>query len=778
MVEGFIIYPTYRIENEKAYVYLIGRLKDGRSFYTRNYYRPYFYIERHSLNRAKEIEPNLEYENDGKKNLEEKPLVKVILDIPTHLPEIRKKFEDNNIECYEADIRFAYRYMIDKGLLGSIKIKGKESNPNEVRADVCFEEPVLENASYQPKKEELRILALDIETSMNGDLLYCISLKSNDKKLNKVLIVSDQKLEKADSYKDEKSLLEGFKEELQEYDPDIITGWNVIDFDFKCLKEKIEKLNLNFNLGRFKEPCSLKITDSFITDSKADFKGRLVLDGIHILKSNFVKLEDYKLDTAAKEYTSEEKLIGGVNKGQDIERAYKENQQKLVDYNLLDSELCLEILDKSGTMDLTIHRSILTGMPLDRVRASIASFDSLYLRELNKKGYIAPSVSYKERGERTTGGYVMDSKPGIYDYIGVFDFKSLYPSIMRTFNIDPLSFRADCKPREKEELIEAPNGVCFSKEEGILPSILGGLAREREKATKKGDKITRGAIKILMNSMYGVLASPNCRFYSFEMANAITSFGHKMIKDTAKLAEKKGYQAIYGDTDSVFIELKTNSLERANNKGKEFEEEVNDYYKNILSKEYGLKSYLVLELEKIFKKFFMPHVRGREKGAKKRYAGLIEENGKEKIDFTGLEFVRRDWTELSKKFQLELLDKLFKEKGVKNYIKNFVKKLEKGEYDDLLVYRKAIRKDLKEYTKTTPPHVKAARKLDEVTDNVISYVITENGPEPVEKQENAIDYSHYIEKQIKPIADSVLYFYNIDFDEIFQESKQTSLGSF
>ncbi len=430
-------------------------------------------------------------------------------------------------------------------------------------------------------------------------------------------------------------------------------------------------------------------------------------------------------------------------------------------------------------MQLTILRSILTGMTLDRVRASIASLDSLYLRALNKKGFVAPSAKFVERNERTTGGYVMNPKPGIYDYVIVCDFKSLYPSIMRTFNIDPLMHVTN--KRQTSNTIKAPNGAIFSKEKGILPQILEELWNEREQARQRKDEVSRWAIKILMNSMYGVIASPNCRFYSFEVANAITSFGHMMIKETSRLVKEKGYDVIYGDTDSIFIDLRENDVESAINIGNKIQQEINDYYKDWIKKTYGVESRLELEFEKVYKKFLMPKIRGSEEGAKKRYAGLlikITKDGKheEKIDFTGLEFVRRDWTELSKKFQLELLDLIFHNKEIYKYIKDFVKNLKHGEYDDLLIYRKALRKDVGDYTKTTPPHVKAARQLDKITSNIIDYVITVEGPEPIQKIKHSIDYDHYIEKQIKPIADSVLYFLGQKFEDIIQGNEQKSLG--
>jgi len=781
-IEGFILYPTYRVEGNNSFIYLYGRLKDGRSFCTKNKFNPFFYIKTKDRSETKKvdlrsIEPK--FEETNLKNFEGELVTKIITKTPREIPELRKSFEEKGIECYEADIRFSYRFLIENNLKGALRIKGKLSKKSNEKVDCFFEEPVFEPSEWRPKPEDFRILSLDIETSQDAKKLYCISLYSNDKKLNKVLLVSEKRIKHADSFKDEKSLLEAFKEELLNYDPDIITGWNLIDFDLKIIEQKMKDSGIEFDLGRTNEKCNLKIFESFMTDSKADFPGRMVLDGIHILKTSFIKLDDYKLGTAAKEFTKEKKLIEDENKGEDIDNAFKKDQQKLVDYNLLDSKLALDIIVNSGGMQLTILRSLLTGMTLDKVRASIASLDSLYLRELKKRGIVAPSAKFVERTERTTGGYVMNSKPGIYDYVIVCDFKSLYPSIMRTFNIDPLMHKKKCTPEQNKDkhLIIAPNGACFSKEQGILPDILQRLWKERDAARKNKDEVSRWAIKILMNSMYGVIASPNCRFYSFEVANAITSFGHMMIKETAKLLKQKGYEIIYGDTDSIFIDLKEDSVEKARKIGKAIETEINNHYAAWIKETYGVESKLELEFEKTYKKFLMPKVRGSEEGAKKRYAGLlVKDDDTEVMDFTGLEFVRRDWTEVSKKFQLELLDLIFHDKEILAYVKTFVQNLKSGKYDNLLIYRKALRKDVDDYTKTTPPHVKAARQLDKITSNIIDYVITVEGPEPIQKLTHSIDYDHYIDKQIKPIADSVLYFFGQKFEDVIKGSEQKNLG--
>ena len=772
-MKGFVVYSTYRVVEDKVYVYLFGRLENGESFLTINNFRPYFYIRKKDFKKIKKIKTDLKYdlEDTKQKNFYEEPVTKITLNMPRDVPVLRDMFHKDDIPTYEADVRFVYRFMMDKGIKGSLDIEGEYKKGNYVNR--IYEEPALKPAEHKP---ELRVLSIDIESSSDIKELYSISLYSKD--FAKVLIVSKKKnLKNAESFANEKEVLERFKEIINNYDPDIITGWHVIDFDLKVLKEKFEEHKIEFVLGRTEWPGKIRIQESFFKSSTADISGRMVLDAIHLLKTSFIGLSDYKLDTAAKEILGEKKLISGVDKGKEIERQFREEPQKLVDYNLKDSELVIKILEKKGIIDLTVQRSLLTGMQLDRVRGSIASLDNLYLRETKKLGYVCKTSDYKQREARIKGGFVKDSIPGIYDYINVLDFKSLYPSIMRTYNIDPLSFIPKELHKKHKEYIEAPNGARFKKKYGILPNLLQKLWAQRDEAKKVDNQEQSYAIKITMNSMFGVLANPMCRFYSLEMANAITHWAQFTIKKTAEIVEKKGYRVIYGDTDSIFVETKSKNIEDAKANGEEIQEFVNKYWKKY-TKKLNVDNFLELQFEKTYIRFMMPKIRGSETGAKKRYAGLLIKDGKEKIDFTGLEFVRRDWTDLSKKFQLELMDKIFHKQEVVEYIKKFVETLKKGKYDNLLVYKKSIRKPLDKYVKTTPPHVKAARKLDKLTSNIISYVMTTEGPEPIQKIEHKLDYDHYVEKQIKPIADSVLVFYDKNFDDLLLDSKQTSLFGF
>jgi DNA polymerase-2 len=254
------------------------------------------------------------------------------------------------------------------------------------------------------------------------------------------------------------------------------------------------------------------------------------------------------------------------------------------------------------------------------------------------------------------------------------------------------------------------------------------------------------------------------------LPTAITGTGHKLLLGSKEFLATKDYEVIYGDTDSLFIKLKEGEGENAESNGNRIANDLNKYWSEKISNEYGLKSFLEIEFEKYYRKFILTPARGSEAGAKKRYAGLLVENGKEKLEFVGMEFVRSDWTRLAKEFQVELYSRIFNNEEVESWLREIVKKVKAGEFDDKLVYRKRLRKDVDEYTKNIPQHVKAARMLPETTGTVY-YVITKRGPIPVELKHTDIDYEHYIEKQIKPIADSVLILLGESFDSIVQSDQ-------
>lgn len=760
-MKGYIVYSTYRIIDEEPVVYLFGRLENNESFLAKVPFKPYFYIKQSDAEKAKKI-VDLKQEKTNLTNFSKEPVVKVIANKPPEVPSIRKSYEQEDIATYEADIRFVQRFYMDYDILGAVDIEGDYTKSEKV--DRVYEDPSL--SPLQIYDFPIKLLSIDIETDIEGKNIYSIALYSDD--VEEVHLITDQKLDKCCGYNNEKELLQGFAKRLDEIDPDLITGWNVVDFDLAVLKRRFQAHNITFALGRTGEKCKLTISKEFMRESRADFNGRIIFDGISLVQQSYMDFEDFKLDTVANGVLGENKVELEDGFWDNFTDIIKSDPGRVAKYNLKDAKLVYDILKEKKLVELAVKRSLITGMQLDKIKASIASLDSLYIRRAHKEGYVCPNSEFSEREERVKGAFVMNPKPGIYENVVVLDFKSLYPSIMRTFNIDPITFHQGGE-------IKAPNGVTFANNNAILPQIIKTLGKERDQAKKEKDEIKSFAIKVIMNSFYGVLANPTCRFYSLDMANAITGFARKTIKDSIEIIEGKGYEVLYGDTDSVFVDIKTDSAKEAEKTGKEISQEINKHFAQKVKNNYNRESMLELEFEKRFKTIIFPRLRGSTGGAKKRYAGLMVKDGKEEINVTGLELVRRDWTELSKKVQMELLERVFHKKEVEPYIKQVVKDVKDGKYDDLLMYRKSISKDLSEYTKTTPPHVKAARQLDKLTSNIIEYYITINGPEPAEKRNSPIDYNHYIEKQVKPIAQTILELLDMDFDEIVSEKKQKSL---
>jgi DNA polymerase-2 len=180
----------------------------------------------------------------------------------------------------------------------------------------------------------------------------------------------------------------------------------------------------------------------------------------------------------------------------------------------------------------------------------------------------------------------------------------------------------------------------------------------------------------------------------------------------------------------------------------------------------------------------MPTIRGNDKGSKKRYAGLVyDEGGENRLFFAGMESSRRDWTALAKEFQADLFSLLFRvenEAVLRDELRKLIRRthhaLYEGELDDKLVYTKGIHKSLDEYTKNIPPHVRAAKKLDSFEGRIIYYVITKAGPEPLLMRSSAtLDYAHYSDKQLAPVADMVLRFFDMDYQSIIKNQRQLKL---
>ena len=774
---GLILQASYRIASgsngqRAPVVHIYGRLEEGDTFLLRDdRQRPHFYIRTVDAERALErgappAQPTDQSDFAGAS------VCRIEAQVPQDVPALRDRLHAADIQTYEADVRFALRYLIDRGIKGGCELDGPWVPGNGVSR-------VYTNPTLRPIQVEVepRVLSFDIETAGREERLLAISLYGPG--IDEVLIVDSGNRampERALRCLDERAALDTFCARVREWDPDVLTGWNVIDFDLSVLQRIAERLNHPFRLGREPGAMRLRKAEGYFGSGQAFIPGRLVLDGIDLLRGAFVRMDEYSLDAVAREVLGEGKAVAGDvhDRIEEILANYRQDLPAFALYARTDARLAFDIVERLNLVRLAVARSQLTGMTPDRVAASIASFDFLYLAELEGRRVVAPTVRADDSRQHAPqqGGHVLESAAGLHRNVWVFDFKSLYPSIIRTFNIDPLSYVES--PPTDADLIRTAGGA-FVRTPGILPSMLDVLFPRREAAKMIGDGVASNAIKILMNSFYGVLGAPSCRFYNPALVNAITGTGRELLLWSKAWFETAGFKVLYGDTDSLFVQSGVDDPSVARERGLALAVALNADLKRHVADHWQVASRLELEFEKLYLRLFLPRARHSTRGASKRYAGLLGTAGVDSVEFIGMEVVRRDWTALARQVQRELYLRLFTDQSVDTYLAAIVKKLRSGELDSALVYRKNLRKDTDEYTATTPPHVVAARKSTQPPGRLISYVMTIAGAEPLDDIRHPLDREHYVQKQVKPVAEPVLATLGLDFERVIGDSRQLEL---
>lgn len=707
-----------------------------------------------------------------------------------------------SIDYWEADIRPAERFLMERFITSDILVNIPDDAVKKQQWRMT--DNTLKASSYQP---QLKVASIDIETSMDARELYSIAVYSDRQSI--VFMVGEA--DPSDGYSNDlpemdirwcataKACLQQFMQWLKTDDPDILIGWHVVQFDCWVLYKLCQRWGVPFALGRGKQlphwredNSNSQTTTSAVADMAnpvfdgkrryLQVPGRVVLDGIELLRIAFYQFDSFSLQHVAQALLGEGKLLEHDNRGQAIAQLFEQDKRALARYNLQDCRLVWEIFDVTKLLDFAIERSRLTGLPMDKMGGSVASFEYAYLPRLHRRGYVAPNLGELQSDVVSPGGYVMRSIPGLYEHVLVLDFKSLYPSIIRTFNIDPYAFWAAVhESLDETAVIPGFNGAIFSRKNSILPDIIRDLWGEREKAKSHNNKPLSQAIKIIMNSFYGVLGSTGCRFFDPRVCSSITLRGHEIIQQSHEWIEQQGYQVIYGDTDSLFVWLgegfsgQSEPDVAAQAIGQTLATSLNDWWRDRLMDKFDIDSALEIEFETHYSTFFMPTIRGSEQGSKKRYAGVINDGDKSELVFKGLETVRADWTPLAKRFQQELYAMVFAGEPYQAYIQDTVSKVLSGQQNESLVYRKRLRRPVAGYEKSNPPHVKAARHYESHSGEILSrgdriqYLITVNGPEALQYRYSQIDYQHYIDKQLKPIADSILCFLDDSFERLIQK---------
>jgi DNA polymerase-2 len=670
----------------------------------------------------------------------------------------------------ESDVKPSDRFLMERFVTAPLSLDGDAMMRKGV---LHFENPRLKPAAIRP---ELSILALDLETDGFDGPLLSAAIATRDHE--RVFVRGQGKDHGAITFvADERALLVELLGAMRALDPDVLCGWNVIDFDLAVLEARCRVHRIAFALGRCGENARVLLGAAPQQVSIAKVPGRVVLDGIATLKSATFSFERFTLDRVSRELLGRGKKIAPtLDPVAEIRRMHAHDREALAAYNLEDCRLVLDIFAKADLLGFAMERARLTGLPMDRQGGSVAAFDHLYLPRLHRRGFVAPDVFARGEGAVSSpGGHVLEPVPGLFRDVLSFDFRSLYPSIIRTFQIDPLGLA-----QPGDDPVPGEDGASFAREGAILPALIETLHDARSKAMDNENHALSRAIKILMNSFYGVLGTPGCRFFEARLPTSITRRGHAIIERARAFFEAEGLRVIYGDTDSLFVHLADGPSEaEANRRGRALAASLTRTLAAEIASELRVASRLELRFESHYLRFLMPTMRGSERGSKKRYAGAVRKSdGNVAVVVRGLEAVRTDWTPLARRVQRELLRRVFFDEPYEAWLAEIAKDLASGSLDPELVYRKRLRRSLGDYAngvaggssrESAPPHVRAARILEGDGHGhaaEIEYVITTRGPEPTSKRTAAIDHLHYLDKQLAPVCDVVLPLLGTSFAKI------------
>ncbi len=759
-------------------------------------YEPYFCVLPRNLNKAKrEIEGLLKKRDMKVKRVEEtrkillgeeREFIKVYCFMPqdtTKAREIIKTLEERRggsgsiLDEYEYQMGFYRSYLADKSIssLDWLAVEG-EAFDLDVDADLKVKAKIIKKIDRDAMP--FKTLAFDtevVEEKRGERQLVMISLYGEEMK--KVITYKKGKFpNRVEVVRDENELLNRFVESVKKYDPDILTGYNSDLYDFDVIRERATKLRIKLD--------SLSVDGSGVAFSKrarvsaARLKGRVHVDLFHFINNilaSILQTEVLSLDAVSAEILGDEKI---EMEYAEIVEAWTEekNLEKLAQYCLKDSELTFRL--SKVLLPQIFQLTKIVGQSLfDTSRMMYGQLvEWYYTKRAKEMGRILPNPPkfeeiQKRQQETYTGGYVKEPEAGLHEKIAVIDFASLYPSISSTYNISIETLNCSCCKKDRHRVPELPFWFCRRKE-GFESKVVKDLLTEREKLKKELKKLAphtppynlintrQMALKTVANASYGYYGFAASKWYSKECAESITAFGRDWIKRMMEEAQKKGFQTLYGDTDSAFLGL-----------GRKSKKELLNFLEG-LNKE--LPGIMHVELEDFYQRgIFIP----REVGggvAKKRYA-LIDEKGNLKI--RGLEKVRRDWSNLAKRIQEGILKLILGEKDIEGAVKlvrEGVKMLKdrKVELKDLVVYEQ-LTKPIGEY-KLISPHISAAKKLiaKDIPVNagsVVGFVIEKGTGSISEKAQpiefadlKRIDTDYYIHHQILPASLRILKVLGVD----------------
>ncbi len=815
-----IFYPLdfeYKTKDQSTLVYIYGKLDNGEKVCVVDTYSPYFYvrIEKVDLINLTERLHNLEIESKGftaqvisletidKELLGKKEqFLKVRVNYPQSIPIISKELNAWGLETFEKDILFIHCYLRDKEITPMTKVKaeGKFVEDEELKVAKFLADKVKQESQECIKK--LKYLAIDIETySKNKEILpeknpilmvALYGVNEEGEKFKKVITWKNfnHKLDYLIRVSDEIELLKKLREYINDYSPDIITGYFSDGFDFPYIKIRAAKYKIKLNFGIDGSELEASNKTDF-REGKSRIEGMTHIDIFKFIRYIFgknLKTDSYSLDSVSAE------ILGSNKHGVDISKLSEEwdsGSEKLEQYciyNLQDSRLTYQLCEK--LMPDMIEFCKILGLPIfDLTQMKFSKLvESYILKRAKEYNVIAPNRPSRDdiekRFEETyQGGFVFEPKPGMYKDIVVFDFRSLYPTIITAHNIGPESLRCDCC---QDKIVPGKEEYWFcTKKKSFISDVLERLVLRRMdlkrliKESKQNNEDTTilnarsYALKTLANSFYGYTGFFGARWYCLECAKSTTSYARNYIQETIKKAGEKGFKTIYADTDSCFLLLEDKILDQA----MEFMNEIN----------FDLPGHMELEFEGFYPRGIFVALKGKESGAKKKYA-LIDEKGRVKI--TGFETVRRNWSLLAKELQEIILRLILEDKvdSALEYVRSVIQNLKAGKIPkEKLIIKTQITKEISSYS-SIGPHVAVAMRMIEKGEQihpgmVVQYIITSGSGlirEKAKLLEEAKDYDvdYYLNNQLLPAVSSIFLVLGYKEEDLLGEGKQEGLSKF
>ncbi len=574
---GVIIDQYYPDYDGRAWLYTRHRDKDGRlveNNISPREYEPYFWIPastskpliQNVLNRY----PGSRVEWDCKAKSLPDPkegsidLVKVIAHKPSEIGSMRDEF----YRTYEADVHHADRYLIDT------YNKIPDWTPRVWHFDI--------EAVYVGTKQEMTTVICVHDSILKYPVTFAWnreqeSLKEQGKPCTDTYWCEDVGGYEMRLYGSEGALLEAFLQFLEECDPDILVAHGANFFDVPHLVRRLESDFTRLSpIGQVRRPPKSK---GYYDDTDQPILGRIVFDSATRgslgggfervwMDSGKGQLPNRKLNTIATEL--------GLGSKHDVDAAdwtiWEGTHETVsfkdyVDYCVQDVLLLRDIDKRLHATDFFLALQKFCGTTFSSTHRVTKFFRGLLGRRTKWK---APTRDKKEH-PALKGAYIPPPSPGRYDGVGVFDYKGLYPSIVKSHNLSWETLLLDYKPTQEEIASGAvhilPNGTVWNqREKGLLPQIVEELFELRDELKsnmrnaetdeeRDGWDIFQKAVKRVMASLYGATASAGYGWSSYEIASSITAVGRESIHFLLNEAEEQGFKALYGHTDSSMIQV-------------------------------------------------------------------------------------------------------------------------------------------------------------------------------------------------------------------------------